>query len=97
MLAPMRFTSALAHQRTLLAQYLADPEVRALVGISLLSGVVSSIALARLYSKLTPEADTAKQVVGATAFAVAVGVGSTLYYLNRADTQRRASAASLLT
>ena len=82
-------------QKRLTKEYLLDPSNRTLVGIAIVGGVVSSLALGKLYGKLSvdPTDGTTKDLVGRSLGALAIGVGYVFWELNKAQYQSVEDAA----
>ena len=79
-------------QKALMREALADPQNQRLVAISVLAGVVSSIALAKLYARMTPSStdDTFRYLLPKAALAVGTGMVCVVWYMNKAYAQRKA-------
>ena len=85
----------LEEQQALAQASLSDPHNRFLAGVAILGGVVSSMALARLYTKLTPDAsdDHFYAVLPKAVFAVGTGLVGVVWYMNKAHAERKAVEA----
>ena len=79
----------LSEQQRIAQLTLEDEDNQRLMILALAAGVISSMALGRLYSKLTPETDdnNLKPVAKAGLIAVASGVVMILYKVNAAQYQ----------
>jgi len=82
----------LKDQRDLMKMSLSDPHNRVLAGLAIAGGVISSVALARLYTTLTPDDsdDHFYSVMPKAVFAVGTGLLGVVWYLNKAHAQREA-------
>ena len=82
----------LQEQKSLMEASLADPHHRMLAGLAIVGGVVSSVALARLYTNLTPDAtdDHFYAVMPKAVFAVGTGLLGVVWYMNKAQAERKA-------
>ena len=89
----------LEEQKALMEVSLSDPQHRMLAGLAVLGGVVSSVALARLYTRLTPDAtdDHFYAVMPKAVFAVGTGLLGVVWYMNKAHAEREAIDALALT
>jgi hypothetical protein len=76
-------------QERLTSEYFFAPSNRTLVGVSLLGGLVSALALGRLYGQLTEgTAEGAlKDMAGRSLTAMAIGVVAVLWEVNKAHYQ----------
>lgn len=88
----------LAAQTRLTTTSLSDPINRYLIGLGIGGGILSSLALAKLYARLSPdpEDDSLRTLAKAGMIAVGTGVVSVLWYLNKAEAAARATAEAAL-
>jgi hypothetical protein len=77
----------LSEQKRIAQLAFKDAENRKLVGLAIIAGTISSIALAKLYTKLTPDEsdDDLRSLAGTGLAAIGIGVATVLWKANLAQ------------